>query len=69
MRCQVTIENNLLSPRTKSVTIIDGGSMPTTVEVHHVKSDDAEYQLLATAIDRFASVMRLRAELKKEKQS
>ncbi|ALH46928.1 hypothetical protein AVU87_gp17 [Mycobacterium phage Theia] len=43
--------------------------MPTTVEVHHVQSDDAEYQLLATAIDRFASVMRLRAELKKEKQS
>ncbi|ALA06809.1 hypothetical protein AVV06_gp13 [Mycobacterium phage Chadwick] len=34
-----------------------------------MKEDDAEYQLLATAIDRFASVMKLREELKKEKES
>ncbi|AEJ93526.1 hypothetical protein AIRMID_80 [Mycobacterium phage Airmid] len=68
MRYQVTIENNLLE-KTKSVTLLDGTGFTTTVAVHHVKDDDAEYQLLATAIDRFASVMKLREELKKEKKS
>ncbi|AEJ93437.1 hypothetical protein FGG33_gp17 [Mycobacterium phage Benedict] len=68
MRYQVTIENNLLD-KAKSVTLLDGTGLPTTVAVHHVQSDDAEYQLLATAIDRFASVMQLRDELKKEKES
>ncbi|AKU42433.1 hypothetical protein AVT30_gp11 [Mycobacterium phage UnionJack] len=68
MRYQVTIENNLLS-KTKSVTVLDGTGFTTTVAVHHVQSDDAEYQLLAATIDRFASVMQLRDELKKEKES
>ncbi|QBP29078.1 hypothetical protein KIP49_gp13 [Mycobacterium phage Scorpia] len=68
MRYQVTIENNLLGkPRT--VTLLDSTGFTTTAAVHLVKEDDAEYQLLATAIDRFASVMKLREELKKEKES
>ncbi|AIK68942.1 hypothetical protein AVV40_gp17 [Mycobacterium phage Swirley] len=62
MRYQVTIEH-LLLPQTKSVTLYDGLGKGSVV-TYHAKDDDAEYQLLAAAIDRFATVMELRAKEK-----
>jgi hypothetical protein len=62
MRAQVTIEHILLSDGMMKVTFLDGHEK--TVEMHTVHNDDAEYQLLAKAIDRFVTVQRNLRDLK-----
>lgn len=60
MRGQVTIDHVPLSSRMRVVFVensIDG----LTAEQFVIDSNDAEYQLLAQAIDRFVAVQRVNA--------
>ena len=59
MRAQVTIDHVPLSDRMR-VTVIDNGTDGYTIDDYTVDRDDAEWKLLAQAIDRFAAVMSLR---------
>ena len=59
MRAQVTIDYIPLSDRMR-VTVIDNGKDGYTIADHIVDIEDAEWKLLAQAIDRFAAVMSLR---------
>ena len=60
MRAQVTIEHVTLSAR-MAVTVLDFAPEGTTVDRYVIDRDDAEYQLLAQAIDRFVRVQSLKA--------
>ncbi len=61
MRAQVTIDHVLLSDGKMRVTVIDNGAAGYTIDDHIVAIEDAEWQLLAQAIDRFSAVMTERA--------
>jgi hypothetical protein len=55
VRAQVTIEHVFLAqPARMKVTFLDGND--TTVQQMFVDQEDAEYQLLAGAIDRFVKM-------------
>ncbi|QDH93036.1 hypothetical protein SEA_STEPHIG9_91 [Mycobacterium phage Stephig9] len=67
MRAQVTIEEQPLSGGYKTVTVYNNTG-EDSVARFSVRSEDAEYQLLAQAIDRFSTVMRVREEDKRGEQ-
>ncbi|WKW87294.1 hypothetical protein SEA_CHARGERPOWER_79 [Mycobacterium phage Chargerpower] len=58
MRAMLTIENVMLEPKVR-VTLVNPGS-DDPVEAYSIDTEDAEYQLLAQAIDRFQTVLQLR---------
>lgn len=61
MRAQLTIAHMPLSPA-MSVMYVDNGERTPTVEEFFIDREDAEYQLLAQAIDRFVRVQRITKE-------
>jgi hypothetical protein len=66
MRAQVVIEHVMLSDGYMNVSYADGRDR--TFEVFTIKSDEAEYQLLAQAVDRFVTVQRERAKVRAQSE-